>query len=366
MNFQYFQLAALCILLSFCASAQDNLLPSVRVEKVAAISQAEPRTYVGTVMASEKVDIVARISGVMWKFAFKEGDLVKKGDLLFQIEDTIYKENVNVARATLQQCEAELLYATQECSRHGTLYKSNATAKTTYENSLRAKQVCQGKVDAARANLALAENNFSYTKIRSPLSGMIGRNVYSEGNYITPEKGTLTTIVQYDPINIKFSVSEVDFLRYMHGKKEFPAGSIEIVCADGKLFQGKIKLDFMDNQVDSKTGTLTIQLEAANPDMVLIPGGYVMVNCIDHFETPQPSVSVSALMTDGKNNYVFIVDKDNCIQRGEITKGPLVMDRQIVLSGLTPGETVVVGGINKVKPGVRVTPVFSEEIGKEQ
>ncbi|MDD3154344.1 MAG: efflux RND transporter periplasmic adaptor subunit [Victivallaceae bacterium] len=366
MNIKYLQGMLLCFLLASVASAQDNLLASVRVEKVSSISQTEPRTYVGTVMASEEVDIVARISGVMWKFTFKEGDLVKKGDLLFQIEDTIYQENVNIARATLQQCEAELQYANQECVRHGTLYKSNATAKSTYENSLRAQQVCQGKVNAARANLALAENSFSYTKIRSPLSGMIGRNVYSQGNYITPEKGTLTTIVQYDPINIKFSISEVDFLRYMHGKKEFPEGSIEIFCADGKLFPGKVKLDFMDNQVDSKTGTLTIQLEAANPDMVLIPGGYVMVNCIDKFEKPQLSVSVSALMTDGKNNYVFIVDKDHCIQRRVITKGPLVRDRQIVLSGLKLDETVVVGGINKVQPGVRVTPVFSEKTGKEQ
>lgn len=204
-------------------------------------------------------------------------------------------------------------------------------------------------------------NDLSYTKILSPLNGKIGRNIYSEGNYITPEKGTLTTIVQYDPINIRFSISEADFLRYINNRKELPDGSVEIIRADGEVFKGKVHLDFIDNQADTKTGTLTIQLEATNPDMEIIPGGYVMVNCFDKFETPQLAVDVSALMIDGKNNYVFVVGKNNIIERRLVTKGEVVNNKQIITSGLSLGETVVIGGLNKVKPGDKVIPYYAEQ-----
>ena len=347
-------------LLAPCFGA-DGVFPSVRVEKVSETDSTEPKVYVGTVAASETVDIVARINGVMWKSAFREGSLVKKGELLFQFEDTIYKENVNVAKATLKQNLAELEYMTREKNRYEKLYKSNAAAQTTYEDALRSYLVYEAKRDESKANLALAENDLSYTKIYAPLSGRIGRNIYSEGNYITPEKGVLATIVQFDPIKIKFAMSEADFFR--HSKNgTLSVSGVEIVRADGKTYQGKIKVDFVDNQIDTKTGTLMIQLEGENPDMELIPGGYVMVRFREKFEKPLPSVSVTALMTDGTHHYVYVVTPENKVERRNITIGPQVRDRQIVLSGLKKGETVVIGGINKTKPGEQVNPVFGSAL----
>ncbi len=354
---QKISMTVLCASAALGAWAAVATVPSVRVEKVSEVKKTESKVYVGTVYASETVDIVARIDGVMWKSAFREGSLVKKGDLLFQIEDTIYKENVNVAKATLKQTLAELNYAAREKKRYETLYKSSATAQTTYENAVRSNQVYEGKLDEARANLILAENNLSYTKIYSPLNGRIGRNVYSEGNYITPEKGTLATIVQFDPIEVRFSMSEADFFKYSRNGTLSPEG-MEIIRADGKPYKGKFQVDFVDNQIDSKTGTLMIQLKGENPDMELIPGGYVTVHFCEIFQKPLPAVSVTALMTDGKTHSVYVVGPDNKIERRTIVIGPQVQDKQIVLSGLKPGENVVTGGIHKTKPGDVVNPVI--------
>ncbi len=343
--------------------AAPGLTPAVRVEKATLLDRSEPKLYVGTVSASEEVDVVARISGELWKVAFKEGSLVKKGDLLFQIEDTIYRENVNVAKATLEQAIAEFDYATKERDRHEQLYKTKATAQTTYEETVRTYMVDKAKVDEAKANLLLAQNDFSYTKIYSPLNGQIGRKTYSEGNYITPEKGSMVTIVQYDPINIDFAMSESDFFKYSKNGT-FSDASMEIIRADGKVFKSNLKVDFLDNKVDTSTGTLLIQLIADNPDMFLIPGGYVTVRFNEVYEKPIVAVTVSALMTDGEHHYVYVLGADNKIERRQIVVGAQVSDKQLVLSGLKEGETVVVAGIHKVKPGDVVTPVFSETSAK--
>lgn len=351
--------ALLCATAVWSARAAA-VLPAVRVEKVGEISRTEAKTYVGTVHGSETVDIVARINGVMWKSAFKEGSIVRKGDLLFQIEDTIYRENVNAAHAALDQNQAELNYAAKEKARYEKLYKSSATAQTTYENAIRTFKVSEAKTLEAKAKLVLAENDLSYTKIRAPLSGRIGRNVYSEGNYITPEKGTLATIVQFDPIEVRFAMSEADFFKYSKNGT-LASDGLEIIRADGRRYGGKFRVDFLDNQIDSKTGTLMIQLKGENPQMELVPGGFVMVKFHENFAKPLPAVSVTAVMTDGKRHYVYAVGADNKVERRYLELGAQVGGRQAVLSGLKAGDTVITGGLHKVKPGDRVEPVFTVE-----
>lgn len=350
-----------CAAVASAFGAAPATIPSVRVEKVADVLETEPKVYVGQVDASESVDIVARVNGTLWKVAFKEGSLVKKGDLLFKIEDTIYKENVNVAKSTIKQTESELEYATKEKNRFEQLYKSNATAQTTYEDALRSYQVNQAKLDEARANLVLAENDLSYTTIYSPISGQIGEKVFSEGNYITPEKGSLVTIRQFDPIDIKFSMSSADFFKYSKNGT-FSDANMKIIRADGKVCERPVKIDFIDNQVDSNTGTLMIQLKMDNPDRLLIPGDYVMVNFSNVFEKPVPAVSVTALMTDGEKHFVYVVGDGNKIERRVVEIGPQVKGKQVILSGLKEGETVVVGGIQKAKPGEEVNPVFASVV----
>lgn len=152
-------------------------------------------------------------------------------------------------------------------------------------------------------------------------------------------------------------MSEADFFKHSRNGQLSSEG-LEIIRADNQPYKGKIKVDFIDNQIDTKTGTIMIQLVGENPDMALIPGGYVMVKFSEKFDKPLPAVSVTALMTDGKHHYVYVVGPENKIERRNIVIGPQVRDRQIVQSGLKTGETVVIGGINKTRPGETVNPVF--------
>ncbi len=338
------------------AAAPAAVVPTVSVEEVKVVESTEPQTYVGTVAAADTVDIVARISGTLEQRPYKEGSMVKKGDLLFKLEDTVYKANVRSSKSVLSQMKAEFTFAQREFDRYKKLLETQATAQTNYDSSLRTLKYYEAKIEEAEAALILAENDLSYTRIYAPIDGRVGANIYSEGNYITPGKGTLVTIVRYDPIKIKFSMSEADYFR--HFEKDGDARSeIEIFRADGRKFQTEVSLDFIDNQVDANTGTLMIQFKAANPKMELIPGGYVTVKFSDKLKKPLPAVNVAALMSDGKSYFVYVVGKDNVVEKREVKVGQQAYDHQMVLSGLSVGEKVVVGGLHKAIPGKTVNPV---------
>lgn len=342
--------------MTYSGDAREMPPPAVTVETVAAIDRTEPKSYVGTVSGESTVDIVPRVSGTLWKAAFREGSIVKKGDLLFEIEDTIYKANTAAAEAALKQVQAELEFARKEHERYQQLYNADATAKTTYENSLRSQQFYNAKVDEAKATLDLRKNDLSYTKIYAPIAGRIGTNIYSEGNYITPETGKLARIVKFDPILINFAVSEADFFHHFKDRNK-ENSAVEIIRADGTPFKRKIWVDFFDNEIDRNTGTLKIQLKGENPDMELVPGGYVKVQVAEKFDKPILAIRVSGIMTDGKGHYVYLVNKDNVVERRNVEIGRQVHDIQLILSGLEPGERVIIGGLHKVKPGAKVNPV---------
>ncbi len=350
-------MSAVMLLASVPVLAQqpDAPPPAVSVEAVGTLESTEAKSYVGTLGGDATVDIVARVSGTMWKAAFTEGSVVKKGDLLYEIEDTIYKANVRVAEAALKQMEAEYDFAQKENERYQRLLKADATAKTTYDNALRSLQFYEAKIEEAKANLILAQNDLSYTKIYSPINGQIGANIYSAGNYITPATGKLARIVKFDPILINFAISEADFFRHFKDKK----GSDSIMTiyrADGKVFNGKIQLDFFDNEIDRSTGTLGIQLSAANPNMELVPGGYVKVQMAEKFVKPMPAIKVTAIMTDGKGHYVYVLDQENTVLKREVVIGRQVRDMQLIESGLEVGDRVIVSGLHKARVGGKVKP----------
>ncbi len=347
------------LLFAISVSAADKTPPSVRVETVGALTISQPKHYVGIVTAKETVAIVPRISGFLDKVAFREGTVVKKGDLLFEIENTIYTMNVKVAQAVVRQTEAELSLAQRELDRITRLRAEHVATEQEFDQARRTRDLQQAKLDEVRANLSLAENDLSYTKIYAPLTGRIGAKQFSEGNYITPTSGTLATIVQYDPISVKITLSETDFMQYFHGNDDdaTTGADIQILRTDGRPYEGEFKIDFFDNLVDRETGTIATYLLCSNEKAQLLPGGFAKVRLAEKFKEPLPAISVASVMTDGVRNYVFVLATGNKIERRDIVLGQQVFDRYVVTTGLSPGEILVVGGANKITPGMEVNPV---------
>ena len=336
----------------------------VRVEAVGTLDSTQPVPKVGTVTAKETVQIVPRVSGYLMNVAFQEGKYVKEGDLLFEIEDTVYKINVKIAQSVIQQIEAEVALAKLNRDRVEILVQREVSRQQELDDAMRTLSLHEGRLKEAQARLEQAENDLSYTKIYAPLNGRIGAKQFSVGNYLTPASGVLATIMQFDPITVAFPVTEREFSTYFNDSTENKEAKIEVLLADGKPYEGDFRIDFLDNYVDRFSGQLMVYLLCKNESGKLFPGGFTTVKLSEKFDEPKTAVSVAALMTDGVTHYVYVMqmyqkeiedDKGNKVSqpgfravRRDLTLGQQVFDRQIVISGLTPGEQVVVGGLNKI------------------
>ena len=334
--------------------------PAVRVELVSVIEGGQPKPYNGFVVPKEEVNIVPRVSGYLEKVAFEEGAHVEKGDLLFEIEGDSYEISVRVAEATVRQIEAEVELAKRDMERMESLRKTKAVTEQEADESRRTVALQEAKLDEARANLDQAKKDLSYTKIYAPLSGRVGAKTYSEGNYITPNSGVLATIIQENPITVKFAITELDLKTYMKNSKDLNHANIEILGVDYLPFEGDFEIDFIDNRIDKKTNMIMVYLKCENKVGELYPGGFTKINLSERFDDPQPAINISALMTDGGRHYVYVLDKDNKAQRKNVVVGLQVYDRQVIKSGLNIGDKVIVGGLNKVRAGTKVRPVMEE------
>jgi len=344
--------------------------PAVRVEKVSMLDSSQPRPYNGSITAKESVNLVPRVTGYLTSVKFQEGATVKKGDLLFEIEDTTYEIAVRTVQAQIAQTEAQIALAKRNLERAKPLWEKKKAGEVSaitdqeMDEYNRALQELEAKKAENVARLDQAKTDLSYTKIYAPLTGQIGAKQFSTGNFLSPNIGVLATIVQYDPITIMFPVSEKEYITYFQGDENTKKNAnIEIILANNAPFKGKFKIDFIDNKIDSRTGTIMIYLLCENPDKQLVPGGWTKIKLSERYTNPKASVNVSALMTDGKSHSVYVVTKENTVELRKVEIGELVFDHQVVESDLAEGEIVIVGGLNKVKPGDKVNPV-SETIIK--
>lgn len=333
-------------------AAAEPVVIVKQVEKFDASSV--PSEYVGRVESIQSVSVKPQISGEIAKVCFKEGSVVKAGQLLFQIDPKQYEATVQLRKAELQQAEANLVTAEKYYKRVTAASERavSATDRDTAEgNFLQAKAA----VAQAKAALKLAQIDLGYCRITSPITGKIGRALYTKGNYVTPQITELASIVQMDPIRVSYPLPDRDYLDQLSLFKE--DGSIyntSLILSNGEKYNVPGKRDFENNRVDQTTGTIMMRLRFANKDGMLIPGEMVRV-----FTNPVKShivnaVPQTAVMADEQGDYVYVINADNTARQARVTLGREFGDLREVTSGVEAGENVAVAGLQRLRPGAKV------------
>jgi membrane fusion protein (multidrug efflux system) len=336
------------------------------VVTVLAVTEAEvnpPTEHVGRIEAIQAVDLRARVPGYLEAVKFQEGSDVRAGDLLFGIEQAPYLASVNAARAKVASAEAALTNTSQYLRRLQAVRSGGVSAsdlEAAVSDELKAKALLQ----EAKASLEQAELDLGYTIIKAPISGRIGRTAFTKGNLVGPDSGALARIVQIDPIRVVYSVSENDYAAVKTSHQDMTPEQLrqELVprlkLSNGELYPAAGKLAFADNEVDAGTGTIAVWAEFKNPHAILLPGQYVTVLLSLSNPRRLPVVPQSAVQEDREGRYVFVVDGDNKVQQRRITTGAVSGVNWAVEAGLMAGETVIVQGVQKVRPGQVVETVF--------
>ena len=342
----------------------------VAVAPAISINVLEPRQYPGALVPIDDVEIVPRVTGWINKINFKEGDLVKTGDLLFELEDTTYQAAVSKAEANLLQSQAELKNAEINYNRADDLLKRNAGSQMDFDNADQRLSQAKALVQLNEAALADAKNTLSYTKITSPIDGRIGKVTVTRGNLVTPQTGKIVDIKSFAPIYVRFAIGESVFNRKFEGEKRIRELAEIHVCPVGEDREDvkKIaeyptaKIELIDNKVDSSTNTIVIWATLKNEDSRFFPGSYATVLLSRKLEKPVVGVLLSALQTSPDGNYVYVLDENNNAVQREVKLGPISGKYQVVTAGVAVGETVVVEGMNKLKPGAPAQPLDIETL----
>ena len=336
--------------------------PAVTVVKVAAEEVRPTSTFTGRIEAKDKIDLRARVDGFLEKRLFTEGADVKQGDLLFVIEKGLYEAAVEQAKGALEKAQAALKLADLEVDRQSELLRRNVAAQAKLDEVTAKQGEARGDVLGQKAALERAQLQLSYTDIRAPLGGRIGRASVSVGNYVTAQSSNaLATIVSQDPIYVSFPVTQREILAIRRARAEGARGGgtesvIYVQLADGSRYARPGKIDFLDVTVNQGTDTVQVRAVFPNPDRTLVDGQLVTVVAERGQGENLLLVPQQALQLDQSGSYLLVVDKDNKIQVRRIDRGEDRGARTIVRKGLEPGESVVVEGIQRVRPGQVVQP----------
>jgi len=329
--------------------------PAVSVVAVASRQVTETASFVGRVVAIDKVDVIARVSGFINERNFTEGQQVKTGDLLFRIEPDTYKAAVDQQTANLARAKATEVNANLQLQRGQDLVRNQNIPQSEVDQRAANAQAAHADVLEAQALLEQAKINLGYTEIRSPIDGRIGPANFTMGNLVSPSSGTLATIVSQDPIYVTFQASEADVIEYKHriaaSADKNPHVTIHIKLPDGSMYPHPGRTNLLDVQVQADTDTVLVRAQLPNPEGLLIPGG--IVDVIVDRGAPQASLLIpqSAVQLDQAGRYVMVVGDNKKVEQRRIVAGVEQGRDLVVKEGLKEGELVIVEGIQKVHPG---------------
>ena len=316
--------------------------------------------FSGRLEAVERVDVRSRVAGAVKSVHFVEGALVKKDDLLITIDPDPYAAEVDRAQAQVVAAQARLTYTKSERERAKRLWDESAIAQRELDERVNAEQEADANLRAAKAALTSAQLNLSYTQVRAPVSGRVGRLEVTVGNLVPAGPGApvLTTLVSVNPIYASFDADEHVVLRALKEGQKDIAVEAETVTNGGRQLRGRLQL--IDNQVNTKSGTVRVRAVFDNRDGSLIAGQYVKLRMGRAKAQPAILVSERAIGTDQDKRFVFVVGPDDKAVWRQVTLGGTANGQRIVSAGLEPGERIVVNGLQRVRPGALLAPQPAE------
>ncbi|MFM2582575.1 multidrug efflux RND transporter periplasmic adaptor subunit VmeY [Vibrio campbellii] len=334
--------------------------PLVVTQDVTIIDYQPSKSYIGRIEAVEDTNITAQVSGYLEARHFDEGQMVEKGQLLYSIEPSSFEAQVASAKAALAQAKAALKKAELDHQRGKNLLPRGSISQSEFDALTATLLGARAELEAANAQLKLAEVNLSYTQIRAPFSGRISDSKVSTGDLLSPSSGILTTLVSLDPVHTSFSVSERERLNLgMDGIKgdgsaESSGVEVQLELENGEYFEHLGQLDFLGNRINTQTGTIAMRAVVPNPDQKLLPGQHIKVNLRDKNAKDVIVIPRRAVQTDLEGDFAMVMAEGNVAERRNVELGAQVEQGIIIKDGLDKDDTVITQGLQRVRNGVEV------------
>src|SRR5215470_4211747 len=364
-------LAALLLLVACSESPQKQAAapppPAVTVAKPVKRVVIDQDEYVGRFAAVDSVEIRARVSGYLDRIDFTDGQIVKKGDLLFTIDKRPFQTTLDQAKANLAQAHANLAFAETDLARGAQLVRERTITEQTFDQRTQVKRVAEAAVQAQEAAVRQANLDLEFTELRAPVDGRIGDRRVSPGNLVTGgtagNTSLLATIVSTDPIRFEFTFDEASYLRYerlaQRGREvSSREGSVivDLKLIDEQDFQHQGRMDFVDNVIDRSSGTIRGRAVFSNPDGVFTPGMFGRVRVPGSPSYNALLVSDAAIGTEQTRKYVLVVDSENVVRMKYVTLGQSFNNLRVIKSGLQEDDRVIVNGLMRARPNQKVNP----------
>ena len=346
------------------AAATAPMAPHVPVAEVLSRQIVPSAEFTGSLAAPKTVELRPRVGGAIDAVSVPEGSIVRQGQLLFQIDPRPFQVALNSAQARLKQAEALAIQANRDFERVGRLVNNGAVSRKDYDDATSTRHARQAEVQAAKAAVAAATLDLSYSRVAAPITGRVDRMLVTEGNLVsgggTGSATLLTTIVSVNPLYAYFDIDEATFLNSVSKARPDAANKVEerlpvhVGLATEKGFPHQGTLDFVGNQIDRSTGTVRVRAVIPNEDGKLTPGAFARVQLATGAAHQAILIDDQAIGSDQGRNYVLVVGADNKAQYRPIELGAVVDGLRVVKSGLKAGENIIIKGL--VRPGMAVTP----------
>ena len=338
---------------------KKSMIPNVEANTPFEIETSSVIEAPGRVVAVKSADVIARVQGMIMSQHYKDGDLVKKGQLLYIIDPTEFQIAYDKAKANLDTAKAQQYQAQKDFERTKELVANDFVSKSEYDNALAARDAANATVKANIAAVNDAKRLLSYTRVTAPITGKISLPVVTVGNFLSSPNTVLTKVVSIDPIYVTYSLDSGIFASLKEdeiipdSKNKKPI-KVEIKLPDGSIYNKTGNADFFDNVISETTGSITLRATFPNPESTLIPGDFVGVKVYSNKKIKRMAVPMTAVLQDTNGRYLFVIDENNVAHKRSIETDGQQGNNWIIKSGIDKNEKYVETGIIKVRDGVTV------------